>query len=73
MKWTARTGNESNMEEALCPGGPMLVRGATDVVDEAGRHHAVHRPVVAICRCQQSLRLPWCDGTHKLLPPERKP
>ena len=52
----------------LCPDGPMLVRGADSIQDEAGNVHAVKRPVVAVCRCQESSRLPWCDGTHKVIP-----
>ena len=47
----------------LCPGGPMLVRD----------HPDSDRPVVAVCRCEKSARLPWCDGTHKVLPPDLRP
>lgn len=52
----------------LCPHGPMLVRGAETVQDADGTVHPVDRPVVALCRCEKSSRLPWCDGTHKLIP-----
>ena len=52
----------------LCPGGPMLVRGAESVQDADGLVHPVRRPVVAVCRCLKSSRLPWCDGTHKVIP-----
>ena len=51
----------------LCPGGPMLVRGAESVQDVEGRVHPVERPVVAVCRCLKSSKLPWCDGTHKVI------
>jgi len=51
----------------LCPDGPMLVRGATEISAEDGTVHTVERPVVAVCRCGGSARAPWCDGTHKLL------
>lgn len=57
----------------ICPGGPMLVRGASRIQDAEGDVHEVDRPRVAICRCQKSSRLPWCDATHKLLPPEKRP
>lgn len=50
-----------------CEGGPLLVRGARVVVDDQGLSHAVTRPVVALCRCGASQRLPWCDGVHKRL------
>ena len=33
-----------------------------------GTVHPVDRPVVALCRCEKSSRLPWCDGTHKVIP-----
>lgn len=51
----------------LCPDGPALVRGVTEILDETGQAVPVDRPVVALCRCDRSSRLPWCDGTHKLL------
>lgn len=49
------------------PDGPMLVRGATSVRDADGKVHPVDRPVVALCRCEKSSRLPWCDATHKVI------
>ena len=51
----------------VCPGGPALVRGADRVEDAEGRTYEVTRPVVAVCLCDKSSRLPWCDGTHKSL------
>jgi hypothetical protein len=51
----------------ICPGGPLLVRGATEVLGPDGAAHPVTRPVVAVCACAKSARLPWCDGTHKAL------
>jgi CDGSH-type Zn-finger protein len=56
----------------LCPDGPLLVRGATEVVDDEGTTHPVERPTVALCRCGRSGRLPWCDSTHKLGPDKRR-
>ena len=52
----------------VCPDGPLLVRVATSIQDAEGRVHTVRRPVVALCRCEKSSRLPWCDGTHKVIP-----
>ena len=51
----------------VCPGGPALVRGADEVLDESGRAHPTTRPVVAVCLCGRSQRAPWCDGTHKVV------
>jgi CDGSH-type Zn-finger protein len=50
------------------PHGPLLLRGATSVQDVEGTVHEVRRPVVALCRCEKSGRLPFCDGTHKVIP-----
>jgi CDGSH-type Zn-finger protein len=52
----------------ICPGGPMLVRGAASVTTEDGRVHEVRRPVIALCRCGFSGRAPYCDGSHKAVP-----
>lgn len=49
-----------------CPDGPLLVRGAVDIVDEAGQTLRNPRRTVALCRCGASAIKPWCDGTHKL-------
>jgi hypothetical protein len=62
-----------DVEVRLCPAGPMLIRGATSVRDPEGQTHPVERPVVALCRCGKTARAPWCDGTHKLLPPHLRP
>lgn len=57
-----------HLDVVLCPDGPMLLRGVDSVQDADGQVHAVDRPVVAVCRCLKSSRLPWCDGTHKVIP-----
>ena len=57
----------------LCPGGPMLVRGDHVIEDEAGVRHRTRRPVSAVCRCGLSGTLPWCDTTHRVLPPDKRP
>lgn len=63
---------QPDVQIVCCPGGPMLIRGATEVVDDDGVSHRTIRPVVAICRCGKSSRAPWCDGTHKLVGPRRR-
>jgi CDGSH-type Zn-finger protein len=45
--------------------GPVVVRHADVVVTADGREHEVTRPVVALCTCERSQRMPWCDSTHK--------
>ena len=49
----------------MCADGPLLVRGADTIVDADGDSHDVTRPVVAVCACGKSQRMPWCDSTHK--------
>ena len=51
----------------------MLLRGRHVVTDEDGVEHATTRPVSAVCRCGKSASKPWCDGTHKVLPPKLRP
>ena len=57
----------------VCPGGPLLLRGDHLVEDAGGEVHRTHRPVSAVCRCGKSSVQPWCDGTHKVLPPKLRP
>lgn len=64
---------EGDAEVVLCPGGPMLLRGAHSVEDADGNLHETTRPISAVCRCGKSAIQPWCDGTHKLLPAEARP
>ena len=60
----SRTGREVRVERCG-EVGPLLVRGADAVVDADGEEHPVTRPVVAVCTCERSQRMPWCDATHK--------
>ncbi|MFC8682017.1 CDGSH iron-sulfur domain-containing protein [Microbacterium ureisolvens] len=46
--------------------GPLIVRGAAQLIDEDGRPIHRNRRTVALCRCGASAIKPWCDGTHKL-------
>lgn len=46
-------------------GGPLLVRGADEVVSADGSVGEATRSVVAVCRCGRSDRMPWCDASHR--------
>ena len=48
------------------PNGPFLVEGPVTIVDVNGNAFATNpdKPAVALCRCGQSSRKPFCDGTH---------
>ena len=56
-----------DIEVTPCSDGPLLVRGADAVRDLDGELHPTTRPVVAVCTCDKSQRMPWCDGTHKVV------
>jgi CDGSH-type Zn-finger protein len=48
------------------PNGPFLVEGPITVLDHEGRPFPLNpdKPAVALCRCGQSKRRPFCVGTH---------
>jgi CDGSH-type Zn-finger protein len=46
--------------------GPIVIEGEdTVVVDWDGRPYPIDRRPIALCRCGQSSRKPFCDGTHR--------
>lgn len=47
--------------------GPLVVEGPVTIVDHLGQEFVVptDKSVVALCRCGQSQRKPFCDGAHK--------
>ena len=47
--------------------GPILVEGPFKLVDAAGNAFQLDsaKPAIALCRCGQSARKPFCDGAHK--------
>jgi CDGSH-type Zn-finger protein len=47
--------------------GPLLVEGPVTVIDAEGNKYMIpaDKPAIALCRCGQSARKPFCDGTHK--------
>ena len=47
------------------PDGPLLVRGAVELLDDDGTPIEQRRRTVALCRCGLSTIKPFCDGTHK--------
>ncbi|BCN44465.1 MULTISPECIES: CDGSH iron-sulfur domain-containing protein [Prescottella] len=55
----------------VCPDGPLLVRGAIELVDADGAPVDIQRNVVALCRCGGTRNPPFCDSTHKKKKPRR--
>ncbi len=50
-------------EVQVAPDGPYLVTNVEDLPDWLGRAVPA-RPQMALCRCGQSERKPFCDGSH---------
>jgi CDGSH-type Zn-finger protein len=47
--------------------GPLVIQGPFVLVDHLGQPFALptDKPFVALCRCGQSQKKPFCDGSHK--------
>jgi uncharacterized Fe-S cluster protein YjdI len=50
----------------VTPNGPLIVNGNCIIVDKDGTE-TLKEGKFALCRCGQSIRKPFCDGTHKTL------
>jgi len=51
----------------LRPNGPLVIDGPVTLIDHLGRAFTLpaEKPLLALCRCGQSHKKPFCDGTHK--------
>ena len=49
------------------PNGPFVVEGPFTLIDSRGQAFQIpaDKPAIALCRCGDSARKPFCDGTHK--------
>jgi CDGSH-type Zn-finger protein len=47
--------------------GPLVIQGPFVLVDHLGQAFELptDKPLVALCRCGQSQKKPFCDGSHK--------
>jgi CDGSH-type Zn-finger protein len=47
--------------------GPLVVEGPVTIIDAEGNIFAIdaNKPAIALCRCGQSAKKPFCDGTHR--------
>ncbi len=47
--------------------GPLVIQGPFRLVDHLGNEYPLptDKPLVALCRCGQSKKKPFCDGSHK--------
>lgn len=61
-----RPDGETEVSITVCPDGPLLVRGVSELQTVDGQTVTHHRPVIALCRCGRSGLKPLCDGSHRL-------
>src|SRR5215211_5147468 len=49
------------------PNGPLVIEGPFKLIDSRGAEFEIpaNKPAVALCRCGQSSKRPFCDGSHK--------
>ena len=47
--------------------GPLVIRGPLRVLDHQGAEFVLPtgKDTIALCRCGQSKKKPFCDGSHK--------
>uniref|UniRef100_A0A7C2P4A8 CDGSH iron-sulfur domain-containing protein n=1 Tax=Schlesneria paludicola TaxID=360056 RepID=A0A7C2P4A8_9PLAN len=46
--------------------GPLLVTGPVTLTDHQGNvYDTTGQATIALCRCGQSHKKPFCDGTHR--------
>jgi CDGSH-type Zn-finger protein len=47
--------------------GPLVVEGPVTIVDHLGSAFTIasDKPAIALCRCGQSAKKPFCDGSHR--------
>jgi CDGSH-type Zn-finger protein len=47
--------------------GPLVIEGPVIVTDHEGNAFPLpsDKPAIALCRCGQSAKKPFCDGSHK--------
>ena len=47
--------------------GPLVIEGPVRIIDHEGHEYVLptDKPAVALCRCGQSAKKPFCDGSHR--------
>ena len=57
----------SEVRIRMRPNGPLVIEGPVTLVDSEGNSFTLSpdKPSIALCRCGQSSRKPFCDGAHK--------
>lgn len=68
MPTTSSTGDSSDRRPRrvkVVPGGPVLVEGPVEFVEDNGDRIVSDRFLVALCACRRSRRFPFCDTSHR--------
>lgn len=55
--------NMQNVKIQISAGGPLLVEGTCTIVNKDGKEE-LKDGKFALCRCGQSNKKPYCDGSH---------
>ncbi|NOX17616.1 MAG: glutamate synthase, partial [Chlorobi bacterium] len=55
---------QSNAVIATSPNGPLVVRNLKALTEANGNIYPLNKRAVALCRCGESKKKPFCDGTH---------
>jgi CDGSH-type Zn-finger protein len=45
--------------------GPLLIETSEAILVKGGSEEILNQKIIALCRCGQSLKKPFCDGAHK--------
>jgi CDGSH-type Zn-finger protein len=45
--------------------GPILIEANEASFTKDGKEELLSQKIIALCRCGQSLKKPFCDGAHK--------
>ncbi len=54
----------SNCKVEVLKNGPLLLQGPLKI-NYKGKEEILEREKIFLCRCGQSSKKPYCDGTHK--------
>jgi CDGSH-type Zn-finger protein len=54
----------ADVNVTISENGPYVVTGPVKLTDVDGRE-IPHRDQMILCRCGQSTKKPFCDGTHR--------
>jgi CDGSH iron-sulfur domain-containing protein 3 len=45
--------------------GPLLIETSEAIIIKDGKEEILSQKTIALCRCGQSLKKPFCNGAHK--------